>query len=198
MCWINNGLKKVLVRRQMKAAGMIEKLFSLQTDEKGYLYLELSGEDASILLDQGNKRITVDLPDGYRTHVSIRTPRTGPPHISFSKELAREHHLSAVPVRLSLAIDHSEHQFAMPEEVQELLDTDDDFRKKFLAIRPGTRRSLLFWCGYPKNALERAEKSIHLAQMVSLGQQSPNVIRNSFRRSEEWIREKRVKTVSRK
>lgn len=172
----------------------MKNLYLLQHDKNGYPFIEISEAESEKLLAQGNKRITVTLADGHVAHVSVKSPKTGGHFVQFSKELARNHGLKEGEKQtFILAIDTSEHQFAMPEEVQLLLDIDDDFREKFMAMRPGARRSLLFWAGYPKNELERAEKSNHLAEMVAAGQQSADLIRKSFKRSDQWMKDVAVK-----
>ena len=72
--------------------------------------------------------------------------------------------------------DDTEYQFAMPEELSEVLRTDAEASSIFHALSAGNQRSLIYLVMQVKSVDKRIERALKIADRLKYGITSPRVI----------------------
>lgn len=67
-------------------------------------------------------------------------------------------------VQATLRKDDSKYGLPMPEEMQEVLDSDEEGNRLFHALTPGKQRTLLYIAGFPKTSDKRISRAIVIVE----------------------------------
>ncbi|RYZ00400.1 MAG: hypothetical protein EOO11_01605, partial [Chitinophagaceae bacterium] len=76
-------------------------------------------------------------------------------------------------IEATLTRDEDPYQFAMPEELQEVLRTDPEADKLFHALTPGNQRGLMHVVDSVKSPDKRIERALRIATSIKAGVTSP-------------------------
>jgi len=79
-------------------------------------------------------------------------------------------------LKATFADDESEYQFQMPEELQEVLRTDEKAGKIFQSLSPGKQRGLIALVLQVKSMDKRIEQSLKIAEKLRSGIHSPQLV----------------------
>jgi uncharacterized protein YdeI (YjbR/CyaY-like superfamily) len=64
----------------------------------------------------------------------------------------------------------------MPEELKEVLDTDDEANKIFHTLTAGNQRGLIYLLSLVKSSDKKIERALKIAERIKLGITSPRLI----------------------
>lgn len=79
-------------------------------------------------------------------------------------------------VKASITIDTTEFQFELPEELEEVLATDDVANQIFTGLTDGNKRGLMALVQMVKSSDKKIERSLLIAEKLKLGITSPQKI----------------------
>lgn len=134
-----------------------------------YPQAEVAPEVAEQLLKDGeNKvRLVIGFPIGAKFHRALQRNKDGACFIRFGKSTLKDAKVEpGMQVEVSLEIDTSEFGMPFPEELQEVLAQDEAGNQKFLALKPGLRRSLLYHISSAKTIDTRIKRSLDIVHKL--------------------------------
>lgn len=77
---------------------------------------------------------------------------------------------------ITLVPDETEYQFNMPEEFQEVLDTDPSAKMVFESLTDGNKRGLIHLVMMVKSSDKRIERALKIADRLKRGITSPRLV----------------------
>jgi hypothetical protein len=139
------------------------------SEKKGYPQAEVAPEVAEQLLEEGEnkKRLVIAFPNGTKFHRALQRSKDGVCFIRFGKSTLRDAKVEpGMQVDVTLTEDTSEFGMPFPEELQEVLAQDEEGNQKFLALKPGLRRSLLYHISSAKTIDTRIKRSLDIVHKL--------------------------------
>ncbi len=110
-------------------------------------------------------------------HAALQSMATGVYYIHLSKPLLKKLRKKAGDsITLSFQEDNTIHQFAMPEVLEEVLQTDPEAKDIFDALTPGKRRSLIYLIQQVKSTDKQIERALLITSRIKQGIHDPKVI----------------------
>jgi hypothetical protein len=132
---------------------------------------------AEPLMVSGNKRVVCTVNDSLVLHSAIMKTKEGEYYITISSKVCKQLGLSAGhKVKIDLEVDTAEYQFSMPEELQEVLDSDPEAATAFEALTDGKKRSIMYLVTLVKSADKRIERALLIAHKIKMGISSPQLL----------------------
>jgi hypothetical protein len=90
--------------------------------------------------------------------------------VSVGKRVCRELNLTiGSPLSVEFARDDSPYQFSVPEELQEVLSTDEEAMAVFSGLTPGNQRGLMSLVYRVKSPDKRVERALRIAESLKKG-----------------------------
>ena len=132
---------------------------------------------AEPLMVSGNKRVMCTLNGNLALHSAIMKSKEGEYYITISSKVCKQLGLSGGnKVKIHLQVDTAEHQFSMPEELQEVLDSDPEAATAFDALTDGKKRGIMHLVTLVKSADKRIERALLIAYKIKMGITSPQLL----------------------
>jgi hypothetical protein len=151
--------------------------FILQKSGSWGYCIALPPSVAEPLMVSGNKRVVCTLNDNLALHSAIMKSKDGEYYITISSKVCKKLGLSAGDkVKIHLQVDTAEYQFSMPEELQEVLDSDPEAAIAFEALTDGKKRSIMYLVTLVKSADKRIERALLIAHKIKMGITSPQLL----------------------
>ncbi|MCF1715279.1 YdeI/OmpD-associated family protein [Flavihumibacter sp. RY-1] len=156
----------------------MQKIYKIQKFEGASMhYIELGEQDVKRLSKAGNKRVLCILNGKLRIHAAIQKTRDGLHYLMIgSKHLKTLGIKANASVKASITIDTTEFQFDLPEELTEVLATDDAANQIFTGLTDGNKRGLMALVQMVKSSDKKIERSLLIAEKLKLGITSPQEI----------------------
>ncbi len=79
-------------------------------------------------------------------------------------------------VTASFSIDDTTYQFDMPEELNEVLETDPHAKEIFHALTKGNQRGLIYLVSQVKSTGKKIERALKIVSQMKKGITSPKLI----------------------
>jgi hypothetical protein len=125
----------------------------------------------------GNPKRVVCSLGNETIHAAVQPTQSGDFYVHLSKPLLKKLRLKAGDqVAIQFQEDHTEHQFAMPEVLEEVLQTDPEAKAAFDAFTPGKRRSLIYLVQQVKSTNKQIERALLIAGRIKAGISDPRII----------------------
>ncbi len=107
--------------------------------------IPVSAAAAAPFIKTGNRRVLCTINGSHSIHAALMPRKDkGDYYLYAGKALLKKMNLSPGAVlAIQLEADESDYQFAMPEELAEVLNTDDDAHRVFHQLTPGRQRGLI-------------------------------------------------------
>jgi antitoxin component of MazEF toxin-antitoxin module len=123
----------------------------------------------------GSRRVLCTINGSHQLHAALQPRKAeGDYYIYAGKALLKQLGISAgSKLKLELATDESAYQFAMPEELAEVLATDEEAHTVFHRLTPGNQRGLIHLVAMVKSADKRIERALKIAEKIKSGITSP-------------------------
>jgi Bacteriocin-protection, YdeI or OmpD-Associated len=146
--------------------------FKIEKQGKGWpLHIVLDEKSIKKLLVDGNKRaIATEKISKESFHCAINLNKQIGYYVYIKASLSKMLKLKeGNTIDLNFVIDTTEHQFEMPEEMQEVLVQDDAAKKIFDSLTNGKKRGLLYLVTMVKSTDKKIEKALLIAEKLKVG-----------------------------
>lgn len=148
--------------------------YILERFDTGMHYIMLDSKTASAFTKSGNRRVLCKLNDKVELHSAIMQRKDGGYFINIGLATCKKLKIKAgSTLTASFSPDGSAYQFEMPEELREVLDTDEKAAKIFRNLTDGNQRSLMYLVDQVKSADKRIERAFKIAEKIKHGITSP-------------------------
>ncbi len=153
------------------------KQFVLEKFDSGMHYITLDSKTVLPLTKNGNKRAICKLNNEIEFHCAIMFKKEGGHYINIGLTICRKLKIKAgSKVAATFSIDKTEYQFEMPEELKEVLDTDQEADRIFHSLTRGNQRGLIYLVTQVKSSARKIERALKIADSIKKGLTSPKVI----------------------
>lgn len=157
-------IKGLQIHHQMKRTYMVHRFSS------GMHYILLDQSIMDELPVDNNKRAVCRLNNSTEIHCALMKKKEGGYNINIGSGICRKLQIQAGSmVTASFHPDETRYQFDMPEEFQEVLDTDPEANAVFHTLTDGNKRSLIYLVAKVKSGEKRIEKSLLIANRLKSG-----------------------------
>lgn len=143
--------------------GRIEKFAN------GKFFLNIDTPTAKKLLAKGNKRFICCL-EGHQFHCALLLNKEKGYYVYLDTNWVRKNKLkTGMSIKATFKKDDTKHQFIVPEEWIEVLNTDEQAAAVFNQLSPGNQRSLLYLLNQPKSSDKKIERALKIAAKLKTG-----------------------------
>lgn len=144
--------------------------FTLQKLPSSIHYIMLDAKTVAKLTKDGNKRVIATINKTEKLHAAIMPKKDGGHFVIIGSSICKKLKLKVgEEIEVSFVIDKTEYQFAMSEELKEVLDTDDEANKIFHALTPGNQRGLIYLLSLVKSSDKKIERALKIAESIKMG-----------------------------
>jgi hypothetical protein len=151
--------------------------YTLQKLPTSSHYIMLDAKTVAKLTKDNNKRVICTINKTEKLHCAIMPKKDGGHFVMIGASICKKLKLKVgMEIEASFVIDKTEYQFDMPEELKEVLDTDDEANKIFHALTAGNQRGLIYLLSLVKSSDKKIERALKIAERIKLGISSPRLI----------------------
>lgn len=142
--------------------------------ESNHHFLLVPEAIATYFLDQGHKRVQLQLNEAAPVHCALRKNKEVGYLIGIGKRILKLTDTEpGQAVTVQLWPDDTTYQAKMPESLFAVLETDPEAHQQFHALTPGRQRSIIYWISKVKSIDLQIEKSLKVAKNLRAGQLDP-------------------------
>ena len=140
-------------------------------------YILLEKKVVSLFTKDGNKRVICRINDQIEFHCAMMPKKEGGHFINIGSTICKKLKIKeGSKVTATFLPDNSEHQFEIPEELKEVLNTDPYANNIFQTLTKGNQRGLIYLVTQVKTSNKRIERSLKIAARLKNGITSPRTI----------------------
>jgi hypothetical protein len=151
--------------------------YTLQKLPTSMHYIMLDAKLVTKLTKDNNKRVICTINKTEKLHCAIMPKKDGGHFVMISSSICKKLKLKVgTEIEASFVIDKTEYQFDMPEELKEVLDTDEEANKIFHTLTAGNQRGLIYLLSLIKSSDKKIERALKIAERIKLGITSPRLI----------------------
>lgn len=151
--------------------------FILKKFDSGMHYIMLDTKTVSTLTKDNNKRAVCRLNDQVEFHCAIMPKKEGGHFINIGLTICKKLKIEeGSRVSASFSFDKTQYQFEMPEELREVLETDQEAHKIFHSLTEGNQRGLIYLVTQVKSSDKKIERAFKIVERIKNGVTSPRVI----------------------
>lgn len=151
--------------------------YTVEKFETGMHYLQLDKKTALALTRHGNKRAICTINGAVSFHCAIMNKKEGWHFINVGLSVCKKLGIKkGAKVTATFTPDTTKYQFDMPEELQEVLQTDPEASRIFHSLTEGNQRGLIYLVGQVKSVDKKIERALKIATRLKGGIISPRVI----------------------
>ena len=149
----------------------------LERFDSGMHYIMLDKKTVAALTKDNNKRAICRLNNQLEYHCAIMPKKEGGHFINIGLTICKKLKITkGSKVSATFFVDKTEYQFEMPEELKEVLDTDQEANKIFHSLTEGNRRGLIYLVTQVKSSDKKIERALKIVERLKSGETSPRVI----------------------
>ena len=144
------------------------KEFTIDKGNGGYNLVWVDPE----IVDQfkGEKRLLCRLNGEVLLHCALQYKKDRGHFIYMGKKVMKQLGVEQITkVTVEFSKDESEYQFEFPEELKEVLATDEEANEIFNSLTPGNQRSLIHLVRAVKSVDKRIERALRIAERLKQG-----------------------------
>lgn len=146
---------------------------TIQKFPNGKFYINVATGTAKKLLASGDKRWICQIGE-HRFHCAILNNKEKGYYVYLDTGWVRKQQLkTGMMIKASFTKDDTKHQFMVPEEWTEVMNTDVAAAAVFHQLSPGNQRSLLYLVNQPKSSDKKIERALKIAARLKAGICSP-------------------------
>ena len=143
----------------------------------GMHYFMFDNKTVARVTKGGNKRAICKLNNQLEFHCAIMPKKEGGHFVNVGLAICKKLGLKeGSTVSATFSVDKTEYQFAMPDELKEVLDTDSKAKKLFHSLTEGNQRGLIYLVTQVKSVDKRIERALKIAERLKNGVTSPRLI----------------------
>jgi Bacteriocin-protection, YdeI or OmpD-Associated/Domain of unknown function (DUF1905) len=162
----------------LKGCNIFYKMeYTIEKSGNGTHFILLDTKTAATLTSNNNKRVIATLNGIFELHCAIQTIKAGGYFVYIGSAICKKLQLKkGSAVQVIFVKDTTEYQFEMPEELNEVLNTDPEAHDIFHALTPGNQRGLMHLVTLLKSGDKRIERALIIAEKIKHGITSPRLI----------------------
>lgn len=139
--------------------------YILEKFTSGMHYIMLEPSEVPGLTQEGNKRVVCTVNDQLNFHCAIMQKKEGGHFINIGSAICKKLGISrGSKVMATFTVDKSRYQFEIPEEFQEVLNTDPEAEAIFHSLTAGNQRSLIYLVTQAKSSGKRIERALKIVE----------------------------------
>ena len=151
--------------------------FILEKFDSGMHFIMLDDQTVQTLIKDGNNRVICKLENAVEFHCAIMPKKEGGHFINIGLRICNQLKIrEGSKVSATFLIDKTAYQFEMPEELKEVLDTDQEANQIFHSLTEGNQRGLIYLVSQVKSSNKKIERALKIAEKLKLGVTSPKII----------------------
>ncbi len=151
--------------------------YKVEKMQNGMHYIMLDKKTTAPFLKAGQKRLLCVLNKAYELHCALMPKKEGDHFIVLGSSICKKAKVKVGSiVEAVFSVDNSPYQFDMPEELKEVLDTDEEANQLFHALTAGNQRGLIYLVNMMKSSDKRIERALLIAKQIKLGVHSPRLV----------------------
>lgn len=133
--------------------------------------VQLPPESAEVFLKGKHKaRVIIEFANGTQFHRAIQRNKDGFCYMVLGKSTLKEAKIEpGTRQNVKIRIDDSEFGMPVPEEFDEVLRQDPEGQEQFMALKPGLKRSFLYYINTGKTVDTRIKRSLKLIDNLKNG-----------------------------
>ncbi len=137
----------------------------------------LDDKTVAKLTKGGNKRVICTINKTEQLHCAILPQKDGGHFVIIGATIRKKLQLKVgAEIDATFVIDETEYQFEMPEELKEVLDTDEEANKIFHALTAGNQRGLIYLLSLVKSSDKKIERALKIAERIKQGITSQRLV----------------------
>ena len=153
------------------------KEYILEKFAGGMHYIMLDNKTVASFTKNANKRVICKLNNLVEFHCAIMQKKEGGHFINIGLTICKKLNIKqGSKVTAIFTTDNSEYQFAMPEELQEVLHSDPQANAIFQSLTKGNQRGLIYLVAQVKSSDKKIERALKIAEKMKQGVTSVRVI----------------------
>jgi hypothetical protein len=140
-------------------------------------YIVLDAKTVTKLTKNNNKRVICRLNNTVEFHCALMRRKEGGHFIAVGAAICKKLKIkSGATISAVFKADKTEYQFEMPEELQEVLNTDPKAQEIFATLTAGNQRGLMYLVTLLKASDKKIERALKIADKIKVGVISPRLI----------------------
>ncbi len=140
-------------------------------------FLMLDKKTVLELTKNDNKRAICRLNDKIEFHCAIMPKKEGGHFVNIGLTICKKLKIKeGSKVSATFSVDKTAYQFEMPEELKEVLNTDQEADQIFHSLTEGNQRGLIYLVGQVKSSDKKIERALKIVERLKNGVTSPRVI----------------------
>jgi len=144
--------------------------YQLKRFENGMHYIRLKDDTVTFLTANDNKRAICKINNLVEFHCAILPKKEGWHFVQISLKICKKLNVKEGDiVTANFSIDTTPYQFEMPEELAEVLATDELANQIFHHLTIGNQRSLIYLVAQVKSTDKRIERALKIAYQIKNG-----------------------------
>ncbi len=154
------------------------KSYTIQKMAAGYMhYIALDAKIIKQLTANNNKRVIATLNSSIKIHAAIMRKKDGVHYVMLSNKTIKQLNTTVGgTVKASFEIDKTELQFYVPEEITEVLATDEEVKLIFDKLTAGKKRGLIALVNMVKSSDKKIERALKIADKLKHGITTPQLM----------------------
>jgi uncharacterized protein YdeI (YjbR/CyaY-like superfamily) len=154
------------------------KNYTIQKFAAGFMhYIQLDAKTVKQLTINNNKRVIVTLNELIKIHAAIMHTKEGVYYVMLSNKTLKQLNTGVGKIiKASFEIDKTELQFNVPEEITEVLATDDEAKIIFDKLTDGKKRGLIALVNMVKSSDKKIERALKIADKLKHGVTAPQLM----------------------
>ncbi len=158
----------------------MRKTVILQRFDSGMHFIQLDEQAVKKWMANTPKRVLCTINKTVSFHAALMPKKEGGYFINIGQSICKQLNIKlGSEITVELKEDTTEFQFDMPEELAEVLATDQAAEERFNALTPGNQRSLMYLVAQVKSTDKRIERALTIAAKIKMGIHSPKLILKS-------------------
>lgn len=142
----------------------------------GMHYIMLDDSVIAPLTKNNNKRVVCTINKTLDFHCAIMHNKEGGNFINIGLAICKKLKIKeGSTITATFKIDESAYQFEIPEELSEVLATDEKASKIFHALTAGNQRGLIYLVAQVKSSDKKIERALKIAECIKTGITSPRL-----------------------
>lgn len=120
--------------------------------------------------EKNKERMVISFDNGKKFHRALQRNKDGFSYMVLGKTTLKEARKEpGTEQRISLEVDTSKYGMPMPEELEEVMRQDSEGEKAFEKLKPGLKRSFLYYINGGKTVETRIQRSLKMIDNLKNG-----------------------------
>jgi hypothetical protein len=151
--------------------------YSFQKFSSSMHYIILDAKIVSKITKNNNKRAICTINEIESFHCGLMPKKEGGYFINIGNAICKKLQLKeGSTITASFEIDKTEYQFEIPEELAEVLNTDEQANAIFHSLTLGNQRGLIYLLSLVKSSDKKIERALKIAERIKDGITSPRLV----------------------